>query len=379
MTAKIACIVGTRPEAIKMAPVIMALRDQPWAEVVVVATAQHRELADDVFDLFGIVPDLDLDLMQPGQTLSELTARAMTALDRVINDVAPDLVIAQGDTTSVMAVAMACFYRQVRFAHLEAGLRSFDLQNPYPEEFNRIVASRIASLHFAPTEQARANLLKEGVSGASILVTGNTVIDALHWVAARDPELPLVVDASRRLVVVTVHRRENFGAPLQNICRAVRTLVDEHRDVEILWPVHPNPNVGPVVRAAFANMPRVHLVEPLRYGQFVAALKRAYLILTDSGGVQEEAPALARPVLVLRRETERPEAIAAGVARLIGTECGDIVRHARELLTGGVAYTIMARSVSPYGDGHASGRIVQAIRDMMAARPDPGYGPGARA
>jgi UDP-N-acetylglucosamine 2-epimerase (non-hydrolysing) len=361
---KIACIVGTRPEAIKMAPVIMALRAQPWASLAVIATAQHRELADDVLRLFDIVPDFDLDLMQPDQSLSELTARAVTALDRTVANVAPDLVVAQGDTTSVMAVAMACFYRQIPFAHVEAGLRSFDLQNPYPEEFNRIVASRIAALHFAPTEQARTNLRNEGVPDARIVVTGNTVIDALHHVAASNPEPPLTI-ADRRLLLVTVHRRENLGAPLRNICRAVAALLAEFPDIEVLWPVHPNPNVSREVRAALGATPRAHLVEPLRYAAFVGALRQAHLILTDSGGVQEEAPALARPVLVLRRETERPEAIAAGVARLVGTEFEHIVMHARELLADRAAYQAMARAVSPYGDGRASERIVQAIRDTF--------------
>jgi UDP-N-acetylglucosamine 2-epimerase (non-hydrolysing) len=364
---KIACIVGTRPEAIKMAPVIMALRRESWADVRVIATAQHRELADDVLELFGIVPDVDLDLMQPGQRLSDLAARAITALDRVLGESMPDLVLAQGDTTSVMAVALACFYRQVPFAHVEAGLRSFDLQNPYPEEFNRIVASRIATLHFAPTEQACANLRREGVPDAHVVLTGNTVIDALHWVAAREPRSPLADAPGRRLLLVTVHRRENFGEPLRDICGALEALLDAYPDIEVLWPVHPNPNVSSFVTARLGAAPRVHLTEPLRYGAFVGALKQAYLVLTDSGGVQEEAPALARPVLVLRRGTERPEAIAAGVARRVGTAFQDIVTNARELLDSPSAYAAMARAVSPYGDGQASGRIVQAIRDRFVA------------
>jgi UDP-N-acetylglucosamine 2-epimerase (non-hydrolysing) len=365
---KIACIVGTRPEAIKMAPVIMALRAEQWADLRVIATAQHRALADDVLELFGIVPDVDLDLMQPEQSLSDLAARALTALDRALGEDMPDLVVAQGDTTSVMAVALACFYRHIPFAHVEAGLRSFDLQNPYPEEFNRIVASRIAALHFAPTEQACANLRREGVDDASIVVTGNTVIDALHWIAARDPQSPLAVAPDRRLLLVTVHRRENFGAPLRDICRALDMLLHEHPDVEVLWPVHPNPNVASFVQARLGATARVHLVAPLRYGAFVGALKQAYLVLTDSGGVQEEAPALARPVLVLRRGTERPEAIDAGVARRVGTGFDDIVAHARELLDNPAAYAAMARAVSPYGDGRASGRIVRAIRDRFGVR-----------
>ena len=361
MTKTILCIVGTRPAAIKMAPVILALRQEPWAKVVVVTTAQHRELADEVLRLIDISPDIDLDLMQPNQKLADLTARAITGLDGVIGMTSPDLVIAQGDTTSVMAAAMACFYRQVPFLHVEAGLRSFDMQNPFPEEFNRLVASRIAHLHFAPTESARQHLLNEGVEAGDILVTGNTVIDALHMVAARDLALPIEIDESRRLVLVTVHRRENFGAPLQGICDALRTLVEEHPDVELLWPVHPNPNVTGIAHATLGAHPRIHLVKPQPYSAFVAAMKRAHLILSDSGGVQEEAPALARPVLVLRRETERPEAIAAGVVRLIGTDREAILHHARELLGNEEAYRDMARGGSPYGDGHASQRIVDAI------------------
>ncbi len=367
MTRTIACIVGTRPEAIKMAPVIGALRREPWARVVVVATAQHRELADEVLSLFGIAPDIDLNLMQPNQGLADLTARALTGLDRVFGDVGPDMVIAQGDTTSVMAAATACFYRQIPFLHVEAGLRSFDLRNPFPEEFNRIVASRLAALHFAPTEGARGHLLAEKTPDADIVVTGNTVIDALHEVAAQDHALDAPVDPARRMILVTLHRRENFGQPLLNFCAAARTLVDEHEDVEILWPVHPNPNVTGVAHERLGGHPRIHLVKPQRYGAFVSAMKRSWFILSDSGGVQEEAPALARPVLVLRRETERPEAIEAGVVRLIGTETDAILRHARELLRDEAAYRGMARGVSPYGDGQASRRIVEAIKGRFVS------------
>jgi UDP-N-acetylglucosamine 2-epimerase (non-hydrolysing) len=329
--------------------------------VVVIATAQHRELADEVLSLFGIKPDIDLNLMQPGQTLSGLTARALTALDNALGGLGPDMVLAQGDTTSVMAAAMACFYRRVPFLHVEAGLRSFDLDNPFPEEFNRLVASRLAALHFAPTEGSRRNLLNEGVAEDAIVVTGNTVIDALHQIATREIPLDVTIEARRRLVLVTVHRRENFGPPIQAICEAIRTLVDEHPDIEVLWPVHPNPNVTSVVHDVLAGRARIHLVKPQSYGQFVSAMRRAHLILTDSGGVQEEAPALGRPVLVLRSETERPEAIEAGVVRLIGTDYHAIVAHAGELLTNENTYSSMARGVSPYGDGHASERIVDSI------------------
>lgn len=362
MTPKtIACIIGTRPEAIKMAPVILALRQEPWARVVVVVTAQHRELADEVLTLFGIVPDHDLNLMQPNQTLAALTARAITGLDGVLTRLAPDMVIAQGDTTTVMTSAMVCFYRRVPFLHVEAGLRSHDLQNPFPEEFNRIVAGRLAALHFAPTETARRQLLAEGVAEAAVVMTGNTVIDALYRIAALDVPLEHGLDPARRLILATVHRRENFGEPLDGICRAFLELVDSHPDVELLWPVHPNPNVTSVAHRRLGDHPRIHLVPPLSYGAFVTAMKRAFLILSDSGGVQEEAPALARPVLVLRRETERPDAIDAGVARLIGTETATIIAEARRLLDDEAAYRAMARGISPYGDGHAAGRIVAAI------------------
>ena len=362
MTKTIACIIGTRPEAIKMAPVILALRQQPWARTVVVATAQHRELADEVLELFGIRPDHDLNLMQANQTLPALTARAITHLDAVMGEIAPDLVMAQGDTTTVMAAAMVCFYRQRPFLLVEAGLRSHDLRNPFPEEFNRIVASRLAALHFAPTEGARRQLLAEGVDPETVVMTGNTVIDALHWMAERSRPLDYGLDPARRLILATVHRRENFGQPITDICRAFLALVDGHPDTELLWPVHPNPNVTAIAHRLLAGHPRIHLVPPLRYSEFVTAMKRSFLILSDSGGVQEEAPALGKPVLVLRRETERPDAIDAGVAKLIGTDYDTIVAEAGALLDDPARYRAMAKGVSPYGDGQASPRILEAIR-----------------
>jgi len=362
MTITIACIIGTRPEAIKMAPVILALRQQPWARTVVVATAQHRELADEVLELFGIKPDHDLNLMQANQTLPALTARAITHLDAVIGEIAPDLVMAQGDTTTVMAAAMVCFYRHLPFLHVEAGLRSHDLQNPFPEEFNRIVAGKLAALHFAPTEGARQQLLSEGVDAATVVMTGNTVIDALYWMAERSQPLDYGLDPAKRLILATVHRRENFGQPIDDICRAFLTLVEGNPDVELMWPVHPNPNVTAIAHRLLAGHPRIHLVPPLRYSEFVTAMKQAFLILSDSGGVQEEAPALGKPVLVLRRETERPDAIDAGVAKLIGTDYQTIVSEAQALLSEPALYRAMAKGVSPYGDGQASPRILEAIR-----------------
>ena len=362
MTITIACIIGTRPEAIKMAPVILALRRQPWARTVVVATAQHRELADEVLEVFGITPDHDLNLMQANQTLPALTARAITHLDAVTGEIKPDLVMAQGDTTTVMAAAMVCFYRQLPFLHVEAGLRSHDMRNPFPEEFNRIVAGKLAALHFAPTEGARQQLLSEGVDPAAVVMTGNTVIDALYWMAERSKPLEYGLDPARRLILATVHRRENFGQPINEICRAFLTLVESNPDVELMWPVHPNPNVTAAAHGLLAGHPRIHLVPPLRYGEFVTAMKQATLILSDSGGVQEEAPALAKPVLVLRRETERPDAIDAGVAKLIGTDYQTIVSEAQALLSDAGLYRSMAKGVSPYGDGQASPRILEAIR-----------------
>jgi len=356
--------VGTRPEAIKMAPVVLELRRRPWARVRVLATAQHREMLDQVLGLFAIAPDRDLDLMRPNQTLAALTARLLDGLDGALEQESPWAVLAQGDTTTVLATALACFYRRIPFGHVEAGLRTGDLAYPFPEEMNRSLAGRLAAVHFAPTESARANLLREGALPATIHVTGNTVIDALLQVAAREaPPLPGVPDG-RRLLLVTAHRRENFGAPLAAICRALLTLVERNPDVHVLYPVHLNPNVSGPVRAALGGHPRVTLCPPLDYLPFVAAMKRSTLILSDSGGVQEEAPALGKPVLVLRAETERPEAVAEGVVKLVGTEHDAIVEAAQTLLDDADAYRAMARGVSPYGDGHAAGRIADVLERM---------------
>lgn len=359
---RILCTVGTRPEAIKMAPVVQALRREPWADVRVLATAQHREMLDQVLRLFDIDPDVDLDLMRPDQSLPELTARLITALDHTLASESPDIVLAQGDTTTVMAASLACFYRRVPFGHVEAGLRTWDYDNPFPEEMNRVVAGRLARWHFAPTVGARANLLREGTPDERIFVTGNTVIDALLQVAAREIPLGVDLDPARRLVLVTAHRRESFGAPFEDLCRAIRAIADRNPDVEVLYPVHPNPNVRRTVGRVLGDHPRIRLTEPLDYGPFVMAMKRAYLVLTDSGGVQEEAPALARPVLVMRVETERPEAVQAGVVRLVGTDFTAITTEAQRLLDDPHAYRAMARGISPYGDGQAAGRIVAALR-----------------
>ncbi|SFH51459.1 UDP-N-Acetylglucosamine 2-epimerase [Nitrosospira sp. Nsp14] len=364
---KILCVVGTRPEAIKMAPVILALKEHPAFECRVLATAQHRNLLDQVLRVFGIEPDMDLDIMQPDQTLAALTARLLPALDDVLQAEKPDVVLAQGDTTTVMAVALASFYRRIPFGHVEAGLRTWNMAYPFPEEMNRVVTGKLTKWHFAPTESACQNLLKEGVGESNIFVTGNTVIDALLSVAKREIPLPFNLDSSKRLILVTAHRRENFGAPFREICRAILTLADHNKDVQVVYPVHPNPNVCETASQVLGNHSRITLCEPLDYLPFVAAMKQAFLILSDSGGVQEEAPALGKPVLVLRNETERPEAVAEGVVKLVGADCDRIVGEAQHLLDDGAAYRRMARGVSPYGDGRAAGRIASVLRDYFAA------------
>jgi len=366
MSHKIICVVGTRPEAIKMAPVILGLMDEPWAVVRVLATAQHRHMLDQVLNFFGIEPDIDLNIMRPNQALTTLTARLLLELDDVLQAEKPDMVLAQGDTTTVMTVALACFYHHIPFGHVEAGLRTWDMQNPFPEEANRVIAGRLARWHFAPTESSRQNLLREGVSDADITVTGNTVIDALLMTASKELEIGIALDATKRLVLVTSHRRENFGEPFRNICRALRTLAERNPDIQILYPVHPNPNVKDVAHEMLGNCGNVILCEPLDYAPFVAAMKKAYLIISDSGGVQEEAPALGKPVLVLREETERPEAVEMGVVKLVGPNYERIVEESQLLLDDATAYSAMARGVSPYGDGKGAERIVAVLREHFA-------------
>jgi UDP-N-acetylglucosamine 2-epimerase (non-hydrolysing) len=363
----ILCVIGTRPEAIKMAPVVSALRAHPAGfAVTVVATAQHRAMLDQILANFSIRPDIDLDMMTHDQSLPELTARLLPALDRVLGTTRPDFVLAQGDTTTVLVAGLACFYRRICFGHVEAGLRTHDMASPFPEEMNRTLVGRLATRHYAPTRGAAVNLRREGVPAGSIVVTGNTVIDALHHMVALKPALPCAIPPDRRLVLVTAHRRENFGAPFEKILTAIAGLVSTHPDIEIVYPVHPNPNVREPAYRLLGHLERVRLVEPLDYAGFVAAMVRSHLIITDSGGVQEEAPALAKPVLVLRQETERPEAVAAGVVRVVGVESADILREAGRLLTDPAAYAAMAKGVSPYGDGKASERIAASLaRDLM--------------
>jgi UDP-N-acetylglucosamine 2-epimerase (non-hydrolysing) len=363
-------IFGTRPEAIKLAPLIVHLRSRP-AEfcTVVCVTAQHRGMLDQVLRIFSIEPDYDLDLMLPGQTLFQSTSRILAGLEPVFEAVKPDIAIVQGDTTSTLCGALAGFYNNVPVGHVEAGLRSGDMRQPFPEEMNRVLASRITTLHFAATEWAAENLRREGVPSPSILVTGNTGIDAVLHV--RDelehgrlttPDCP-ALDHSKKNIVVTAHRRESFGAGFDRICAALARLAVRD-DVRIIYPVHPNPNVSSAVNRHLRACPNVQLIEPLDYVSFVELMRRAYLLVTDSGGIQEEGPSLGKPILVLREKTERPEAVTAGTVRLVGTDEDAIVREASTLLDDADAYRAMARRHNPYGDGHASERIADALRNF---------------
>jgi len=363
---KILCIFGTRPEAIKMAPVIRALqKDSVRADVRICVTAQHREMLDQVLRLFEITPDHDLDIMRADQSLTEVTAAALRGLDAVIASERPDWVVVQGDTTTAMAAALVAFYHRVRIAHVEAGLRSWNRAHPFPEEINRRLADDLSNLHFAPTELARQNLLREGWDGSTVIVTGNTVIDALQWVAAlptpSDLEA-LIPENGTRLLLVTAHRRESFGPAMEDISLALRDLATRYADsVRVVYPVHLNPRVREPVHRILGDLPNIALVPPLDYLRFVHVMKRAYLVLTDSGGIQEEAPGLGKPVLVLREVTERPEAVAAGTARVIGTSRGRVVEEAARLLDDPAQYARMAHAVNPFGDGHAAERIVAAL------------------
>ena len=359
------CVVGTRPEAIKMAPVIKKLKESGEFNVCVLATAQHRNLLDQAFQLFEINADYDLNIMTPGQTLPQLTAKLMTSIDKVLDEAMPDLVIAQGDTTTVFVTSLATFYKKIPFAHLEAGLRTHDLYSPFPEEANRVLAGHLASLHFAPTNISKQNLLNEGINPENIHVTGNTVIDSLIETAKKDCDIGVDIPGNSRVILVTSHRRENFGQPIINICEAILDLIKKYPDVYILFPVHPNPNVKEVTDRLLSNNDRIKLVSPYDYAPFVSAMKSAYLILSDSGGVQEEAPALGKPVLVLRRDTERPEAVSEGVVKLIGTNKEDIISEVSLLLDSDKAYNDMAKGSSPYGDGHASERILNIVRNFF--------------
>ena len=376
---KVMTIFGTRPEAIKMAPVVLELARFPeYIRPVVAVTAQHREMLDQVLSLFSIVPDYDLDIMAQGQTLFDITCRAMQGLHTVLAAEKPDLVLVHGDTTTTFAGALAAFYHQIAVGHVEAGLRTGDKFSPFPEEMNRKLTGSLTDLHFAPTAGSRNNLLAEGVRPDRIWVTGNTVIDALIATVRanytfQDPLLSDIDYANRRVILVTTHRRENLGEPLRHVYQALRDIVRQFSDVEVVFPVHRNPLVRQVVEEELGGMERVHLTDPLDYQPFANLIARSFLVLTDSGGLQEEAPSLGKPVLVLRSTTERPEAVAAGTVKLTGTERDRVYNETRRLLTDPSEYEAMANACNPYGDGQAARRIVAAIlhhHGMTSAGPD---------
>lgn len=362
-------LAGTRPEAIKVAPVVRVLRQMPAVRTTLVASGQHREMLQQAFSDLAIEPDKDLAVMRPGQSLTGLTARLFETLGPFFEGEKPDWILGQGDTTTVLVASICAFYLGIPFGHIEAGLRSHRLDAPFPEEFNRRVTGIIAQKHFAPTEQARQNLLHEHVSDASILVTGNTVIDSLQWMrdsgeahaGLLDAAIQRHMNAGMRLLLVTGHRRENHGQGFEDICQALLSLVERFKDMVITYPVHPNPKVHDVVQSRLGGHSRIFLLQPAPYKPFVALMNAAHVVLTDSGGVQEEAPALGKPVLVLRDVTERPEGITAGTARLVGTSASRIEDEVSRLWTDDRAYAAMAHAISPYGDGKAAGRIVRAL------------------
>lgn len=367
---RVLSIIGTRPEAVKMAPVVQALQQHQNIDSLVCVTAQHREMLDQVLNLFHIKPDHDLDLMRPDQSLADLTAGILTSLDPVLKKEKPDWVLVQGDTTTVMAASLAAFYRGIKVGHVEAGLRTGDKRQPFPEEINRHLTTVLADLHFAPTERSRNNLLSEGIPDARIRVTGNTVIDALQKIIKTETP-PQVRDwleewgirpGGRRLVLITAHRRENFGEPIHRICEAVKTLAQRYgNDLHIVYPVHLNPHIQEPVRRLLGEVPGITLIQPVDYISLVHLIKNTVIVLTDSGGIQEEASGLGKPALVLREKTERPEGVEAGVLKLVGSDTELIVREASHLLDDADAYAEMARVTSLFGDGKASGRIVEAI------------------
>ena len=365
-TIKVMTVFGTRPEAIKMAPLIHALEQAPDLESVVCVTAQHREMLDQVMEIFRLKADYDLNIMQPRQTLATITTKSLVGLDTVLDEAKPDLVLVHGDTSTTFAGALAAFYHKIPVGHVEAGLRTFDKYSPFPEEMNRKLTGQIASLHFAPTERNRRNLAAEGITDG-VLVCGNTVVDAIHTTVRpdyvfRDPTLQGLDYDGRRVILVTAHRRENYGEAMENIMRALRRLADRYEDIDIVYPVHLSPYVRETAAKFLSGHPRIHLIDPLTVDEMHNLMGRSAMVLTDSGGLQEEAPSLGKPVLVLRRETERPEAVEAGTVRLAGVDEERIFSMACTLLDDPAEYAAMAHAVNPYGDGQTSRRIVQAIR-----------------
>lgn len=362
---KIMVVFGTRPEAVKVAPVIRRLRENGRFNTILCTTGQHRAILDQMLRVFDITPDIDLRLMEENQTLAGLTAKAVQAVTDTLHRYQPDLCLVQGDTTTAMVAGLACFYNKIAVGHIEAGLRSHDRFNPFPEEINRRMLSVLSSFHFAPTEGAVQNLLTEGIPGEHVHLTGNTVIDSLLMTASRDLPLPPGLRLkNERFILVTAHRRENWGQPIRDICVALRRIA-ERNDIDIVYPVHPNPNIKDPVYQALAGIETVHLVSPLEYLDFVSLMKSSTLLLTDSGGVQEEGPSLGKPVLVMRETTERPEAVAAGCARLVGTSPDNVVNEVKRLLDNKEEYDRMATTANPFGDGHAAERIVGILDDNL--------------
>lgn len=371
MFLKTLCVFGTRPEAIKMAPLALALAADKRFEARVCVTGQHREMLDQVLGLFAIEPDFDLNIMKPGQDLTDVTTLILQGMKTVLAEFKPDVVLVHGDTGTTFATSLAAYYQQIPVAHVEAGLRTGNIYSPWPEEANRKLTGALANLHFAPTETSQANLLREGIDPSTIIVTGNTVIDALLDVVKRldhDPELnaqaaapSAFLDPTRKLILVTGHRRESFGDGFERICEALVEVAQQNSDVDIVYPVHLNPNVREPVNRLLSGIHNIYLIEPLDYLPFVALMSRAYIILTDSGGIQEEAPSLGKPVLVMRDTTERPEAVDAGTVKLVGTDTGNIVRELNRLLGDQDAYSAMSHAHNPYGDGQACGRIIEAL------------------
>ena len=367
----VAVVFGTRPDAVKMAPVVAALSRDPRFRCVTIATAQHREMLDEVLDLFGITAEYDLGVMTEGQSLTDVTTRVLERIGTVLADVRPEVVLVHGDTTTSTAAALAAYYQKIPVGHVEAGLRTSTIYEPFPEEVNRRLTGVLATYHFAPTPLAKQNLVREGKDATSIIVTGNTVIDAFKQTHASVVDADAVAVSTPRMIFAEAHRRENLGEPLEAICRAFKRAVGERPDVSLVWPVHPNPPIVEAVRRNLEGVPRVLLMQPLGYRRLVATIAHATLVATDSGGLQEEAPTLGKPVLVLRRVTERPEGLQAGTLRLAGVREEEIVAHLRELLDDKAAYQKMAKAANPYGDGKASQRIAQGLQAFMRDGPRP--------
>ncbi|MDY2987381.1 MAG: UDP-N-acetylglucosamine 2-epimerase (non-hydrolyzing) [Peptoniphilus sp.] len=366
---KVICVFGTRPEAIKMAPIVLELKKRKNIETIVAVTGQHREMLDQVLKIFNIVPDYDMNIFKPGQTLTEITVNSLLGLEEILDKEQPDLLLTQGDTTTVFASAVAAFYKQIKIGHVEAGLRSGNLYSPYPEEANRMLTGVLTDFHFCPTDGNRQNLLREGYSDDKIYITGNTVIDALKIAIKEDfvfeDDVLNNIDYSKKVVLLTSHRRENIGEPMENIFKAVKEVVREREEIEVIFPVHLNPKVREIAKKYFEEEERVHMIEPLDYLPFSNLMNKVHLVLTDSGGVQEEAPALGKPVLVLREETERMEGVEANTARLVGTKYENVYKNFLELIDNQEAYNKMAHAVNPYGDGRAAVRIIDIIENSF--------------